>query len=260
MKELIQKAINKLAGNNIFDYIPSVNADAPMIKILQDDERIDDLEKYLEAPRRIDQHVKLSTLASFVAYVNHFAPRGVADKFGRASIFIKKNVEEIHVSCVLDYHSDSSTPSHATHLAELDCQKNESFLFWMKNDNTWFDQAEMVQALKRHSDQIEAENFAELIQKIEEINTDTNQSSNVSAGKNQKSKTVYFNTIQNFSFRLKPIESLPYKYSAAADLYCNIDSDGDVRLKYVIRNRNGIFNGIIEDLHESLAIDDVLVF
>ena len=110
--------------------VPSVTKDGNDYLVIPNDATVFDLEKLLNAPRRIRQKVSFARLDSFCAYVNEFKRPGT-------KIFVNgRNGGSV---AILDYHT-SATASWKDHSARFDPLFTESWNRWNSLNNQSLDQ------------------------------------------------------------------------------------------------------------------------
>ncbi len=260
---IIETILSKISRKTGFEsYHQSFIKDAPAVSVVHENEKLIDLEDYLEQPRRIKENITLYQLDSFMKYIESYNHDGsLSEHLGQAAAFVKLRPQGIDVECILDYHMAIDNPSHCTHRIQLDTTIDESFQTWSRNDNQWMSQSDMINLLKKHNNALADDSFIDLLAAIEQVKSETKRESTQKAGESSSSKAVYFKMIESFSFKFKPYYSMPFVYQTNADLYAQLNEAGRLELKYSIRNAHKIYESVADDLRLRLGtVNELTVF
>lgn len=261
IKKTIELLLSKLKNGDNYQEI-SADQTSPQIKTIHESERIVDLDGYLDQPRSINQSKCLYQLQSFIDYIEIYKPNAdSADKHGCTAIFVSLTETGVHVNAEIDYHKAHDSASHNTHSVELICNEDESFKQWVRYDNDWMNQNQMINLLKKFNNALHQDDFSNLLTAIEHVKSNTKLTETQKAGESGNSKAVFFEMLETFTFSFKPYFSLPMKYSIKADLYVQLDESNRIQLKYSIRNQHTIHEQVASDLMDKFNdIEGVLVF
>jgi hypothetical protein len=264
MKSLITQILSKITREEHFSSIET-ETDLPLGRVIHQDEEFIDLEKYRKQPRSIKTRKEFWDLKSFVSYINRYKIpiEKTEGKSGQTCIFVSLSPHDksLDVFSCLDYHYDYKNPSHGTHEAILKTPQDDSFLVWLNNDNTWLNQKEMIDYIKRYSSSFSAEQHSIILEAIQNIQADIKTENNVSNQSNKRSKSTFFKLITDFEFVLKPFVTLPFTYKIKAELSAQFNDREMLMLKYTIKDPHLIIQQAASDLREELSsIKDALIF
>lgn len=110
--------------------VPNATKDGNDYLVIPANATVYDLEKLLNAPRRIQQKITFARLDSFCSYVNEFKKSGTR-------IFVNSKTGGAHA--ILDYHT-AEAASWKSHSAKFDPVFTESWQKWNGSNNQSFDQ------------------------------------------------------------------------------------------------------------------------
>ena len=250
MNAVITKIVSLFSTDKIYFTAPAEQPEAN-VRVIHNDHQVVDLEKYLIAPRKLKQSIKLYQLDSFVAYIIAYAPLGTDDPhFGRPVVFVSLYNDQLTVKSALDYHKSHAEPTQCVHEVSLSCERDESFKIWFDDDDDWMSQKQMLNLLKKNNRSLNKDWFPKLLEAIQKITSESKLSSTQMATKSDSQKSVYFETLETFEFSFKPYYSMPFVYSIKADLYVQLDDNNRIQLKYSIRNPSLIFQQVADDLRK----------
>ncbi|KAA3642116.1 MAG: DUF2303 family protein [Proteobacteria bacterium] len=260
---IIDTLLSKLTRETTFkDLDLEAVKEGPAVSVVHQNEKLIDLEDYLEQPRRIKADIELCELHAFGQYIESYGhDQSLGTHLGQATAFINLRPTGVDVECILDYHMAINEPSHCTHRVTLDTTIDKSFSVWSQHDNQWMTQSDMINLLKKHNNALADEAFSELIAAIEQVKSKTKRESTQRAGETSSSKAVFFEMIETFEFKFRPYYSMPFTYQTKADLYAQLNESGRLELKYSIRNAHKIFEHVADDLRLRLGtVENLTVF
>ncbi len=133
---------------------PVADEKAGVFTVVPKDYRIDDLEKFLPRPLRINEAVTLHDTDSFIAYVNNF-------KLPVSLIFFDTIEEEF--LAVLDYH-EVETASWCGHTATFKPRRSVEFETWMGTNRKQMTQVDFARFLEENMPDVVEPSSADLLQ------------------------------------------------------------------------------------------------
>jgi uncharacterized protein YfdQ (DUF2303 family) len=132
-----------------------VDEKAGVFAVVPKEYKVEDLERFLPRPLRINESVLLHDTDSFIAYVNAFKLAGVSRIFFNT-------VEEEFVG-VLDYH-EVETPAWCGHTAAYKPRRSVEFETWMASNRKQMTQVDFARFLEENMPDVVEPNSAELLQ------------------------------------------------------------------------------------------------
>lgn len=264
MKSLITQILSKITREEHFSSIET-ETDLPLGRVIHQDEEFIDLEKYRKRPRRIKTRKSFWDLDSFINYIERYKVpiESTKGKKGQTCVFVSlaPHNSGLEIFSCLDYHYNYESPSHGSHEAILEAPRDESFIVWLNQDNTWMNQKEMIDYIKRYSSSFSGEQHSLILEAIQNIQADIKTENQISAQANKKSKSTFFKLITDFEFVLRPFSTLPFTYKIKAELSAQFNDREDLMLKYTIRDPHLIVQQAASDLRHRLSnLEDVLIF
>ena len=126
------------------------------------------IEPYLTAPRRVRANVRLTTLESFIRYVDDF-------RTDSTRIFAHTPSGEAPDFCaVIDYHHPEGDPSWCNHRATYDCELTPEWQRWMGKNRTRMSQTEFAVLLEENQSLVVQPPGAELLELVTELYAKSN--------------------------------------------------------------------------------------
>ncbi|MFV8770806.1 DUF2303 family protein [Yersinia enterocolitica] len=126
----------------------------PLVQV-PDGYRVQDLEDYLPAPRRMRQRVVLLSAASFIAYCVRFANTGTT---------ILADSESNSLQAVIDHAVNSAEPTWNDHRASYSCELSKAWKIWQKYDGQTLGQEQFAELLEDRAADVVNPTGAELLE------------------------------------------------------------------------------------------------
>jgi uncharacterized protein YfdQ (DUF2303 family) len=118
--------------------VHAANSEVPFV-LVPEGHKLTSLEELQVRPRRIEQKVALTTVASFVEFVN-------ASK--QPSTIILANDKSRNLRAIIDYHQGPSEPSWCKHEASYATELSREAKIWFENDNKVLSQVAFAELLE----------------------------------------------------------------------------------------------------------------
>ena len=118
------------------------------------------MDEYQDAPRRIRETVKFTTVASFAYYVT---------KFGDPSSLLSGNMKaKAILNCVLDYHRPDGA-AWCSHSVELIAESTPAWATWVGNNKQRMSQRDFGNFVEDNAEDVAAPDLAALLTQIREV-------------------------------------------------------------------------------------------
>lgn len=124
------------------------------VAVLEMDQRVDSLERWLPAPTRIRESITLTEVRSFIDYWQAFA---------NDSSVIFADIENKRFRAVFDYHTPAA-PAWGEHSATLLCRLSTEWKAWSEKNQKPFDQAGFAEFIEMNALDIVSPDSAEMVQ------------------------------------------------------------------------------------------------
>ncbi len=133
----------------------SVDTDFPgQYALVPEGYELHDLQEYADVPRRVTGKVALTTVKSFLAYVERFQTPGtlvLADLAGQK------------FKAILDHAEDANSPGWGEHQATYHCPLGTAWKTWIKKDGNPMDQATFAQFIEDNLIDIASPSHTEIL-------------------------------------------------------------------------------------------------
>lgn len=113
------------------------------------DFKLESLKQFMVNQERIEKHVQLLDIGSFVEYFNKY-------KTPASKIFLNDYDDKKYLHAIFDYHKEDGTPQHLAHSAKYHFPHSEEWKIWIGNDDEKMKQDEFADFLE--------ENYLDIIQ------------------------------------------------------------------------------------------------
>lgn len=136
--------------------VKQFDVDGHPIAVLHANQKIEDLEKFMTRPSRIEARMKVVDAVSFASYFN---------RFRNDNSLIVVNEKDRSVTAYLDYHGPSR-PSWSTHSLSFSMQPTEEWQKWRANNGKRMDQVAFAEFIEDNMQDITSPDGAALLEVV----------------------------------------------------------------------------------------------